>query len=121
MVVKKPIFYAKARKSLILSLISGNGAFKRLYREFPKNPELLMEKGVYCYDYTSNYSVFSQTVFPPKNVFYNQLKDEDIKDSDYERALNIYRQFNCETFLDYMLIYVKTDTGNYKFKKTISK
>jgi len=84
-------------------------AFKRLKAEFPKNYKALTSKGIYFYDYASSYSVFSQTEFPPKDAFYNKLKDEGISDKDYARAKGIYSKFNCKDLKDYMELYVKTD------------
>ena len=69
-----------------------------------------MKKGVYPYDYTSSYDVFSKGL-PPQSAFYSQLHEEGVSDNDYERATNVYETFDCGTFLDYMLLYVKTDTG----------
>ena len=91
-------------------MILGAESFERLAAEFPDNTELLMEKGVYPYDYTSAYDVFEGGL-PPRSAFYNQLKEEGITNADYNRALNVYQTFDCSTFLDYMLLYVKTDAG----------
>ena len=88
---------------------SGLENFKRLKREFPENYELLSEKGVYFYDYASSYSVFSEKNLPPKQAFYSKLREEDISDSDYSRAQNVFKTMNCQTLLDYMELYVKTD------------
>ena len=71
-----------------------------------------MEKGVYPYDYASTYGVFAGAL-PPQSAFYNALKEEAVSDADYQRALDVYQRFNCTSFLDYMLLYVKTDTGKY--------
>ena len=73
---------------------------------------MLMEKGVYPYDYASSYEVFEGGL-PPKAAFYSQLREEGISNRDYNRAVNVYQTFNCTSFLDYMLLYVKTDTGSY--------
>ena len=91
--------------------ISGDESFERLKNEFPENTKLLMEKGVYFYDYAGNYEVFSQIEFPPYSAFYSQLKDENITTKEYERGCNVYKTFKCTTLLDYMLLYVKLDTG----------
>ncbi len=84
--------------------------FTRLRKEFPENYELLSKKGVYFYDYASSYSVFSETSLPPKEKFYSVLREEHITDDDYKRALKVFKTMNCKTLLDYMLVYVKTDT-----------
>ena len=89
---------------------SGSEQFKHLKKEFPENYKLLSEKGVYFYDYASSYSVFSEKVLPPKKSFFNQLKEEHISDEDYDKAQTVFKATNCKSLLDYMEIYVKTDT-----------
>ena len=69
-----------------------------------------MEKGIYPYDYASTYGVFAGAL-PPQSAFYNALKEEAVSDADYQRALEVYQTFDCSSFLDYMLLYVKTDSG----------
>ena len=96
---------------LIIAKNSGDDSFKRLKEEFPENTELLMEKGVFFYDYAGNYDVFSQHKFPPHSAFYSQLQDENITKKDYQRGSHVFNTFNCKTLLDYMLLYVKLDTG----------
>ena len=88
---------------------SGVEKFKRLKKEFPEHFQLLLDKGVYFYDYAKSYSIFSETELPPKEAFYSTLKEEGISDSDYDRARNVYKATGCETLLDYMLLYVKQD------------
>lgn len=90
---------------------SGDDVFKQLNTVFPDNTNMLMEKGIYPYDYAKSYSVFSETEFPPRSAFFNQLRDENVTESDYQRGLQIFRTFDCETLEDYMLLYVKTDTS----------
>ena len=72
-----------------------------------------MMKGVYPYDWASNHEVFSHTQLPPRESFYSKLKEEHVTERDYERALHVFDDFDCQTFLDYMMLYVKTDTGKY--------
>ena len=88
---------------------AGTGKFKRLRKEFPEHFELLLEKGVYFYDYAKSYSVFSETELPPKEAFYSTLTEEGISEHDYERAKHVFKTTGCETLLDYMLLYVKQD------------
>ena len=84
--------------------------FKRLRKEFPDKYELLMEKGVYFYDYASDFDVFSETQLPPKASFYNELNEEGISDEDYARALKVFEEMECQTLLEYMELYVLTDS-----------
>ena len=52
---------------------------------------------------------FSETQLPPKSEFYSKLNDEDISDSDYQHALNVWNAFNCKTIRDYHDLYLKSD------------
>ena len=60
---------------------------------FKDNVELLTRKGVYTDDYVSSIERFSETQLPPKSEFYCRPNDEDITDSDYQRALNAWNTF----------------------------
>ena len=78
--------------------------------EFPENFKILADKGVYFYDYAKSFSVFSEKILPPKEAFYSQLSEEHISDEDYYRAQSVYQVMGCKSLLDYMELYVKTDT-----------
>ena len=104
-------FMPASLEKLVTNLKSkGTDSFKRLKREFPEKHSELTDKGVYFYDYASSYSVFNETRFPPKSVFYNALSDEDLDDKTYNRGLSVFQSFDCNSLLDYMLLYVKTDS-----------
>ncbi len=70
---------------------------------------LLKQKGIFPYDYMTNFSKLSATRLPPKEAFHNQLKDENISDEDYEHAKKVWNSFNCKTMRDYHDLYLKTD------------
>ena len=72
--------------------------------------ELLMEKGVYCYDYCSSFDVFSETCLPPIEAFYNKMTEEHLSEEDYARAVKTFDIMECKTLHDYMALYVLTDT-----------
>ena len=76
---------------------------------FQENIELLTRKGVYPYDYVSSIEKLSETQLPPKSEFYSKLNDENISDSDYQHALNIWSTFNCKSICDYHDLYLKSD------------
>ena len=70
------------------------------------NVELLTRKGVYPYDYVSSIERLSETQLPPKSEFYSKLNDEDISDSDYQHALNVWNTFQCKPIRDYHNLYL---------------
>jgi hypothetical protein len=71
--------------------------------------DLLRRKGVYPYDYIDSIEKLSETSLPPKGKFYSRLNDEDISDDDYEHAHAVWKEFGCETFKDYHMLYNKSD------------
>ena len=73
------------------------------------NVGLLTQKGVYPYDYVSSISKFSEMQLPPKSEFYSKLNDEDISDSDYQHALNVWDAFNCKYIRDFHDPYLMSD------------
>ncbi|KAL5259617.1 hypothetical protein ACHWQZ_G009911 [Mnemiopsis leidyi] len=89
--------------------LSDINSFKRLQRAFPTKYSDLMNKCVYFYDYASSYNVLEEKLLPPKDAFYNKLKDEEISDDAYKRAQRTYSRFDCHSLKDYMELYVKAD------------
>lgn len=98
--------------SLVTEAQPNNNPFKVLSREIndSEKEELLKRKGVFCYDYASDFTKFMDTALPPKEAFYNTLTQEHIKQEDYDHAQNVFITFNCSNLLDYLHLYVKTDT-----------
>ena len=114
-------FLATSLATLVDNLrADGPHNFKMLKQEFPgtyledgkQRPkyELLMEKGVYCYDYCSSFDVFSETCLPPIEAFYNKMTEEHLSEEDYARAVKTFDIMECKTLHDYMALYVLTDT-----------
>jgi hypothetical protein len=52
---------------------------------------------------------FNKTSLPPKEAFYNNLKEEHISDEDYEQVQNVWRVFEMKTLGDLHNNYVLTD------------
>jgi len=71
--------------------------------------DLLKRKGVFCYDYLTDKSVFEEKQLPPKELFYSKLIEQDISDSDYKHVVHVWNRFNMQTFGEYHDFYLKTD------------
>ena len=71
--------------------------------------ELLMQKGVYPYEYMNDFARFDETSLPPPSEFYSKLSNEHITDSTYKHAQKVWDTFNCATLGDYHDIYLRTD------------
>ena len=53
---------------------------------------------------------FDEKELPVKESFYSNLTMEDISDTDYKHANNIFKKFNLNNLGDYHDLYVKSDT-----------
>ena len=81
-----------------------------LRQEYPKlNNDLIKRKGVFPYSYFSNLNKLSETCLPPRSVFKSDLTGEECSEENYEHAQNAWQLFDCKTFKDYMLAYLKLD------------
>ena len=92
------------------ALVKGLGPqdFKNLEKGLGTSP-LLKKKGVFPYDYMTDFEKLSATKLPSKKLFYNKLTDSNISDADYEHALSVWEEFECKTMRDYHDLYLKTD------------
>ena len=63
--------------------------------------ELLKQKGVFPYEYMTDFSKLSVTSLPPKDEFYSQLYKTGISDEDYTHAKKVWHAFNGKTMRDY--------------------
>ena len=73
------------------------------------NYKLLTKKGIYPYDYFDEKEKYCETELPEKQKFFNKLNNKNISNEDYKHALNIFKTFKCKDFLDYSILYLKTD------------
>ena len=62
---------------------------------------LLLRKGVYPYEYADTWERFSEISLPSKEDFYSNLNIEDISDTDYRHANNVFRVFKLENLGNY--------------------
>lgn len=90
-----------------------NHKYNIIQQQFPnltiEQFELLLEKGVYPYEYMTSYDKFNETQLPSKDKFYSKLKRETISNEEYERAKRVWKLFNCKTMGDYHDLYLKID------------
>ena len=70
---------------------------------------LMKQKGVYPYDYMSNFDKFNETQLPTKDEFYSQMNNTHITDEEYSHAQNVWNTFNLKTMGEYHDLYLKSD------------
>jgi len=71
--------------------------------------ELLVQKGVFRYDWFDSLEKLSERNLPPKESLYSKLNDCDITDKDFEHALKVWKHSKMTTFREYHDLYLKTD------------
>ena len=99
-------FTLKSLDSLVKGL--GPDQFKTLENEMDDN-ELLKKKGVFPYEFMTDFDKLNVSKLPPKKDFYSKLNDSKISDEDYKHAQKVWKEFNCKTMRDYHDLYLKTD------------
>ena len=70
----------------------------------------LLRKGVYPYEYMDELNKFDEKELPVKESFYSNLKMEDISDTDYKHANNVFKKFDIKNLGEYHDLYVRSDT-----------
>ena len=71
--------------------------------------QLMKQKGVYPYDYMSNFDKFNDTQLPTKDEFYSQMNNTNITDEEYSHAQNVWNTFQLKTMSEYHDLYLKSD------------
>ena len=69
----------------------------------------LLRKGVYPYEYMDGWDRFNETI-PSKESFYSNLTMENISETDYRHANNVFKTFKPNNLVDYHDLYVQSDT-----------
>ena len=71
---------------------------------------MLLRKGVYPYEYIDEWDKFNEKVLPGKESFYSNLTLENIIETDYPHANNVFKKFNINNLGEYHDLYVRSDT-----------
>ena len=75
-----------------------------------KKSILLLQKGVYPYEYMDDWETLSETLLPEKDNFHSHLVMEDITDADYAHAKRVCEDFEIKHLGEYHELYVQSDT-----------
>ena len=78
--------------------------------EYPTLSDMILNhKGIFPYTYFDDLNRLSEAQLPPIDAFYNDLNKQPCTASDYDHAQRAWKEFDCKTFADYMLAYLKLD------------
>lgn len=81
-----------------------------LKRDYPNiNDDTIKRKGVFPYSYFDALSRLQESSLPARSAFRNDLSDEECSEEDYRFAQTAWQEFDCQTFGDYLMAYLKLD------------
>ena len=89
--------------------VRGGGKFFG-FEEYSKNQyKLLIRKGIYPYEYMTNWDKFKETKLPPREAFYSKLNMAGVREEDYKHAHRVWKEFGLKDLGEYHDLYLKTD------------
>ena len=68
-----------------------------------------MTKGHFPYEYMDQLEKLDDTALPPKEAFFNRLKNEGISDEDYASCQEVFRYNGMKTLRDFLVWYNNRD------------
>ena len=68
------------------------------------------QKLPFCYNYLDSYEKLFETQLPPKDGFYNELKDKAITDEEYRSCEELWTSHNMTNLCSFLKLYNDTDT-----------
>lgn len=71
--------------------------------------DLVIRKGVFCYDYIDSPDRFNETHLPSIDKFYSKLNEEEMDPKDYEHACRVWKELKFKTLGEYNDFYVSLD------------
>ena len=98
--------------SLVNLLHNSNHTFPYTSDSFNHDSKLslLTRKGVFPYSYVTSVEILTNTTsIPKKSCFYDNLREENISEKEYEHAKLVWNSFGCKTLMDYMKLYLWCD------------
>ena len=102
-------FMSSSLDSLVNNLARRGSEFFG-FEEYSKNQyKLLIKKGIYPYEYMTDWDKFKETRLPPREAFYSKLNMSGVGNEDYEHANRVWKEFGLKDLGEYHDLYLKMD------------
>jgi len=102
-------FMAASLNTLVGTLRkSGTDQFVHTSR-YMGTEDFLFQKGVFPYEYFTDFSKFQETASPPKDAFFNRLTNESLTDADDEQTLKVWNYYDMKNLQQHHHFYMTTD------------
>ena len=102
-------FMSSSLDSLVNNLARGNNKFFGFKDYNESQYKLLIQKGIYPYEYMDDWDKFKETVLPPKEAFYSKLAMSGVSDQNYEHARRVWAKFGTNILGEYHDLYLGMD------------
>ena len=99
-------FMSSSLDSLVNNLARGGGKFFGFENYNNHQCELLIQKGIYPYEYMDNWDRFEETTLPPASSFYSKLNMFGVSNQDYKHACKVWRDFGIRNLGEYHDLYL---------------
>ena len=109
-------FMSSSLDSLINNLARGGSQFFG-FEEYSENQyKLFIKKGIYPYEYMTDWDKFKEMKLPPREAFYSKLNMSGVGNEDYEHANRVWKEFRLKNLGEYHDLYFKGTSGRKKVK-----
>ena len=88
---------------------AGTDKFTHFNNRFTSNRDLLLQKGVYPYDYMNSFERFKETSLPSIDAFYNNSEKKVLPLESYKHAQEVWDKLNITNLGEYHDLYLTTD------------
>ena len=103
-------FMSSSLDSVVNNLESGGNYHFFGFEEYSENQyKLLTKKGIYPYEYMTDWDKLKETKLPPREAFYSKLNMLGVSEEDYEHANRVWKEFRLKDLGEYHNLYLKTD------------
>ena len=102
-------FMSSSLDSLVNNLAREGHEFWGFENYNDRQRELLIQKGIYPYEYMDSWDKFKETSLPSIEKFYSNLNMSGVSDGDYEHACRVWREFGIRNMGEYHDLYLRTD------------
>ena len=109
-------FMSSSLDSLVNNLARRNNKFFGFEDYNESQYKLLIQKGIYPYEYMDDWNRFKETALPPKEAFYSKLNMSGVSDQDYEHARSVWSEFGINNLGEYHDLYLSMH-GRYAISK----
>ena len=70
---------------------------------------MVKKKGIYPYEYMNSFKKFKEECLPDKDCYFSSLKNRNISDEEYSRAIDVWQVFNFKNLGECHDLYLKSD------------